>query len=132
MFSVVLDTNVIFSALYSQHNTPPVKILDMVFSKMLIAYISKPVFDEYADVLNRKKFEKRIPKEKAAAALSYILSTAKYAIPPTSFFPHFPDETDRKFYDLAKAADAYLITGNIKHFPQDDKIITPADFLRMV
>jgi len=131
MLSVVLDTNVIFSALYSHHYTPPVKILDMVFSKMLSAYISKPVFDEYADVLTRKKFEKRIPKEKAAAALSYILSTARYIIPTTSFFPHFIDETDRKFYDLAKAADAYLITGNAKHFPQDSKIISPADFLKI-
>jgi predicted nucleic acid-binding protein len=28
------------------------------------------------------------------------------------------DESDRKFYDLHKAANAILITGNIKHFPK--------------
>jgi len=40
-----------------------------------------------------------------------------------------PDESDRKFYDLHKAAGAILITGNIKHFPKEDSIMKPADFL---
>jgi hypothetical protein len=33
------------------------------------------------------------------------------------------DESDRKFYDLHKAANAILITGNIKHFPKEDTIM---------
>ena len=48
--------------------------------------------------------------------------------PPTSVV-HFSDETDRIFYDTAKASGAILITGNIKHFPNDPFIMTPADFL---
>jgi len=44
---------------------------------------------------------------------------------------NFPmtDESDRKFYDLHKAANAILITGNIKHFPKESTIIKPADFI---
>lgn len=32
----------------------------------------------------------------------------------------------------AKAAEAFLITGNIKHYPQDEKVITPAEFLEKI
>jgi hypothetical protein len=41
-----------------------------------------------------------------------------------------PDETDRKFYDTAKAAGAMLITGNTKHYPDEPFILTPAAFIR--
>jgi predicted nucleic acid-binding protein len=40
------------------------------------------------------------------------------------------DEDDRKFYDVAKAALAFLITGNIRHFLPEPFIVTPVDFLR--
>jgi len=39
------------------------------------------------------------------------------------------DETDRVFYDTAKASGAILITGNIRHYPAMPFIMTPADFL---
>ena len=40
-----------------------------------------------------------------------------------------PDETDRKFYDTAKASEAVLITGKLKHYPADPLIMLPAAFL---
>jgi predicted nucleic acid-binding protein len=40
------------------------------------------------------------------------------------------DEDDRIFYDTAKASNAFLITGNIRHFPQESFILTPANFLK--
>jgi hypothetical protein len=43
-----------------------------------------------------------------------------------------PDEDDRPFYEVAKAANAYLITGNLKHFPQEPFILSPADFLALI
>jgi predicted nucleic acid-binding protein len=42
------------------------------------------------------------------------------------------DEDDRKFYDLYKAAKAILITGNLKHFPKEDLIMTPAAFMEYI
>ncbi|MDR3270840.1 MAG: hypothetical protein LBT32_04945 [Peptococcaceae bacterium] len=42
------------------------------------------------------------------------------------------DEDDRVFYDAAKSVGAYLITGNIKHFPQGPFILTPLAFLEVV
>jgi hypothetical protein len=43
-------------------------------------------------------------------------------------FP-MPDETDRTFYDVAKAAGAILATGNTKHYPKESFIVGPAQFL---
>ena len=40
------------------------------------------------------------------------------------------DEDDRIFYDIAKASHAILLTGNIKHFPLEPFIVSPADFLK--
>ena len=44
----------------------------------------------------------------------------------------FNDESDRKFYDTAKTADSYLVTGNIKHFPNDPIVITPAKCIELL
>jgi hypothetical protein len=42
-----------------------------------------------------------------------------------------PDEDDRVFYDSAKLAGAYLITGNAKHYPAQPFVVTPAEFFRL-
>jgi predicted nucleic acid-binding protein len=42
------------------------------------------------------------------------------------------NEDDRIFYDAAVEANAYLITGNIKHFPKESFIITPSQFLAII
>jgi len=51
--------------------------------------------------------------------------------PDASDFPMI-DESDRKFYDLHKAANAILITGNAKHFPKEDLIMSPVAFIERV
>jgi predicted nucleic acid-binding protein len=48
--------------------------------------------------------------------------------PPVSTMP-MTDETDRIFYDTARASGATLITGNIKHYPAEPFIMTPSHFL---
>lgn len=47
----------------------------------------------------------------------------------------FADEDDKKLYEVANTAGAYLVTGNLKHFPaeaRDHMLRTPAELLRMV
>lgn len=41
----------------------------------------------------------------------------------------FSDEADKKFYEVAKFCGAKLITGNIKHFPKDNAVLTVSEFL---
>jgi putative PIN family toxin of toxin-antitoxin system len=103
----------------------------MALRNKLPVYISSEILKEYDEVLHRKKYERKILKSEADELIRIIDAIAIHRNPKTSTIPLFADETDRKFYDLAKSANAYLVTGNIKHFPQEPKILTPADFLKI-
>lgn len=47
-----------------------------------------------------------------------------------------PDPKDRVFYEVVmekrKGDDAYLVTGNIKHFPTRPFIVTPRQMLNII
>ncbi len=47
-----------------------------------------------------------------------------------------PDPKDRIFYEVVmevrKSEDAYLVTGNIKHFPQKTFVVTPRQMLDII
>ena len=47
-----------------------------------------------------------------------------------------PDPKDRIFYEVVmeerKAEDAYLVTGNIRHFPLEPYIVTPRQMLDII
>ena len=46
---------------------------------------------------------------------------------------HFPDSKDVVFYEVALSKDdAYLVTGNKKHFPQTPIVVTPAEMLEIL
>ena len=128
MIGVVLDTNVLVSAFWSLRGNS-YKILDMFNEDEIELYYSSPIMEEYQEVLNRAKFN--FPLEEISEFLKKIKNKGILADTETSVFP-MPDETDRKFYDLAKTAGAILITGNIKHYPAEKFIMTPADFIKVI
>ena len=42
----------------------------------------------------------------------------------------FPDPDDVVFYEVALSKeDAFLVTGNQKHFPKTTQVVSPAEFL---
>ena len=51
-------------------------------------------------------------------------------------FRYLPDPKDRVFYEVVmeerKNEDAYLVTGNIKHFPIRPYIVTPREMLDII
>ncbi len=53
---VVIDTNILVSALWSK-NGLPAKILSMVVSGVLVPCFDDRILCEYKDVLNRPKFK---------------------------------------------------------------------------
>ena len=128
MQSLVLDTNIIVSALWNPKGIPA-EILRRCLLLELDLIVSQKIIVEYGSVLQRDKFRRKFTIEEANNLLLLIEKSAIHRNPKESTLPPFSDETDRKFYDLAKAANAYLITGNIKHYPKDNKIISPAEFL---
>jgi putative PIN family toxin of toxin-antitoxin system len=125
---VVLDTNVLVSALISSAGNPAM-ILDMVKECVLEPVYCARIIKEYREVLGRARFGFH------AGFVSGMLDLFDlYGVvvePDKSAFP-MSDESDRIFYDTAVAASANLITGNIKHFPPEPFIFSPAGYINSV
>lgn len=85
--------------------------------------------DEYIGVISRPHLN--ISSEKQQYLLDGIRMIGGVYTPTVSNIP-LPDETDRIFYDLAKEVGAILITGNMKHYPDEDFIMTPSEFLKFI
>ena len=124
---VVLDTNVIVSASLSR-NGNPAKIYRMFLAGLLTLIYCDEILAEYEDVLYRPHL--RIPHHDADIVIAAICQHGENVLVVPSINP-MPDEDDRVFYDAAKVANAYLITGNTKHYPNESFIFTPSAFLEL-
>jgi len=125
---VVVDTNILVSAALSP-NGNPAKIIALISSgEEIQVYYSREILAEYKDVLSRQKLN--IAAETQTRIMNAIISTGTLITPTSSEIP-LPDESDRVFYDTAKESGAVLITGNTKHFPEEDFIVTPSQFLEL-
>ena len=125
---VIIDTNVIVSALLSsREDTATVRILRLLLDGRIIPIITNEIFSEYGEVLRRKKF--RFPEESISVLLDE--TRKKSAIINHSISDiELPDENDRPFLDALLAEDeSILVTGNLKHFLQHERIITARDFI---
>jgi putative PIN family toxin of toxin-antitoxin system len=125
VLKVVLDTNVLVSALWTQAGNCSA-ILSQVLQDELIPCFDHNILNEYRVVLSRPRLV--FSSAQTDELLREIASRGLAVTVSPSTFP-LPDEADRKFYDTAKACDAILITGNIRHFPKDPLVMTPAQFL---
>jgi putative PIN family toxin of toxin-antitoxin system len=126
----VIDTNVLVSALLSSHNdAATVLVVGKVFSGEVIPLFSDEIIKEYNEVLRRKKFHF------SEEIVSIFLQTIeKYGerIEPTATGELLPDIKDLPFYEVViekQEDNAYLVTGNMKHFPVKPFIVTAKEFL---
>ena len=125
MQKVVIDTNVVVSAVISPTGNPA-KIITQLFSGALLLHYCAEILGEYALVLSRSKL--KIPPKIQSDILDAIRESGIMIVPSKSDIS-MTDESDRIFYDTAKATSSFLITGNMKHYPSEDFIVTPAAFL---
>ena len=129
---VVIDTNVLVSALISRHDdAATVQVVDKIFTEDVIPLYSPEFIDEYANVLRRKKF--KFTHEAIEILLSAIEQNG-ILVEPNASGEILPDMKDLPFYEVVlekKDDDAYLITGNIKHFPKKPFIVTANQFLEI-
>ncbi len=128
MINVVFDTNVLVSHLINGNGTPA-KAVCLFFDGKIDVYYSSNIYEEYEEVLNREHFH--FDKTKISKILNDLTAYGKLINPVASSFP-MPDETDRIFYDTAKQSDSFLVTGNLKHYPKETFILTPAEFLEKI
>lgn len=136
MQKIILDTNVIVSALISSNI--PRKILDeFVLSKKVLVCLSQEVFEEYIEVLNRDKLAKyRDFKAQAEIVLNRLREISRMYTPQKEIRV-LTDTSDNKFLELAAISTAdFLITGNTSDFTlnefENTRIVTPREFLDCV
>ena len=132
MTCVILDTNVLVSALWrNMQQGKPALLLDLCLEKHYVAVYTQAIFDEYAAVLARPKFG--FAQSDVSLLLGFFEFQALNADPLFESLsrPQCPDPDDQKFYDAASCCDALLVTGNKKHYPEDNRVITPAEFFEL-
>jgi len=133
MDKLVLDTNVIVSALIGKGN--PRRILELVFEKKAALYLSPSTMNEYVNVLRREKFSRYRDFYHEAHNVLSILKRISVSIQPAIRLNVCPDADDNKFLELAVEVNAnYLITGNKKHFPSQQylsvQIVSPLEYVK--
>ena len=131
MIYAVIDTNVLVSALIT-HNSEAAtaKVVSLMVEGDFIPLYDGKIIEEYQEVLHRTKFN--LLPGVADSLISFILEHGIESS-RTAFMESMPDEDDRVFYEVALShEESFLVTGNLKHYPQTPKIITPADFVGVV
>jgi len=112
---LVLDTNVLVSAVLSPFGSPG-RIWDLVLARDIQLAYDDRILVEYERVLKRAKFG--FEKKQVEAMLAVFLFQQSVSSKPWPFQP-FPDPDDAPFLEVAHAASAILVTGNIRHFPEE-------------
>ena len=130
---VVVDTNVLVSALITRNeNSPTVRILKLISENKIIPVYSADIVKEYGEVLRRPKF--KLPEEIIVKLLNDIVSNGYEVKDIVEVTEKLPDPKDVVFYAVTLSAEdknTFLVTGNGKHFPVKPFIVTPAELVKM-
>lgn len=131
---IVLDTNVLVSALINPHG-PPATVVSSLMSARLTLVFDERILSEYRTVLARPRFA--FDAEAVRIVLD-ALETGGEAICPAPSSVQLPDPDDLPFVEVADAGlVAALITGNERDFEPVSgtvrtRIYTPAAFVRKI
>jgi putative PIN family toxin of toxin-antitoxin system len=132
MIRVVLDTNIIVSALL-QPLGPPAQAFLLAVEASVQLFISGSVYAEYEEVVRRPRL--RLDENTIATALRVIREKSLW-VRPTEAIQACADPDDDIFLECAQAARAdFIVTGNIKDFPtswRDIRIISARRFLEVL
>ncbi|MBQ9719370.1 MAG: putative toxin-antitoxin system toxin component, PIN family [Oscillospiraceae bacterium] len=131
-YFVAIDTNVLVSALLNDRSTPG-NLLRKVAEETIIPLYNDEILEEYEDVLHRAKFS--FSAEKTDAIIRNIQQLG-IKIDADRMDFELSDPDDVVFYAVVmekrKESDAYLVTGNSKHFPKEPFIVTPREMLDII
>lgn len=134
MYYAVVDTNIlVFAALAKDHlQSVPYAVFLGASKYLFTSIVDENIIEEYYDVMSRSKFRWSV-----SYGRRFVDEILKYAInePVVSTDFVLPDTDDRIFYDVAFAhrdKNAYIVTGNIKHFPDIPFVISARDFLNLI
>ncbi len=107
----------------------------MALTGCIVPVVNEEIVTEYREVLKRPKFlftdgvicDVMENIERRAAYIDMVMSAVHEEV---------PDPKEQVFYEIVieerKTEDAYLVTGNLKHFPKKTFIVTPRGMLDMI
>lgn len=126
----VIDTNVLVSALLSKKSdTATVKVIKAVTDGYITPLLHDDIISEYEEVLYREKFH--LISSTIQNLLQSFKNFGKW-ISPKHTGETFIDPDDLIFYEVTMAKrddNSFLVTGNLRHYPTADFIVTPAQML---
>lgn len=129
----VIDTNVLIAALLSKRiDTATVRVLDAVLDGKITPLYHEDILAEYDEVLHRSKFHF---KEETIQLIINAIKQYGVEVYPQPTGEILIDMDDLIFYEVAmekREDDAYLVTGNQKHYPIRDYIVTPAEMMEII
>jgi putative PIN family toxin of toxin-antitoxin system len=109
-----LDTNILISSMISRTGNEA-RVVRLVRDRLIIPAVSPPIFAEYQSVLMRSKFRLHPRDVEELLFPFYAFGTHVEPKQRLSISSH---EADNRLLEGAEAANAaYLITGNLRHFP---------------
>ena len=131
-YYAVIDTNVLVSSMLKSDSIPG-QIIDMILIGRIVPLLNEEIISEYEDVLTRNKFGF---EDGQAEALIENIRTKAIFLPREHTDEAFLDEDDIVFFEIALSGrstmDAYLVTGNKKHYPIKKFVVTPRQMLEII
>lgn len=128
-YYVVLDTNVVVSALFNYSSIPGI-ILQEALAGRVIPLLHEDILAEYADVLHRPKF--KFDHRDIEIVIAGLIKRGIF-LDAAAIENCVADPDDAIFYEVVMEAkettNAYLVTGNLKHFPVRPYVVTPREML---
>lgn len=128
----VIDTNVVVSSFLKKGSIPN-EVVELALNGQIVPVLSDEILIEYREVLSRNEFE--LTEEMVTSFIDDISQRAIF-LDRTPTNEHFIDLDDAVFYEVVMTVrekdNAYLITGNLKHYPRKPFVVTPREMLEII
>lgn len=131
-YYAVIDTNVLVSALLKS-GSAPWQVAEQALVGDIIPVLNDGIISEYEEVLKRPKFD--FNTEAVDALIDDLKKRAVYSDTgePDGIVS---DPEDIIFYavlmEKRKEEEAYLVTGNMRHYPARTFVVTPREMLEIM
>ena len=125
MIFAILDTNVVVSYFLSREDSPPVLVMNGILEGKIVPVYNGYLINEYRKVLSRGEFGLN---RSIVDSMLEIIQSSGFGMESFEPMITLPDKKDVPIFELALLArdmNTILITGNTKHFPNVDFVITP-------
>ena len=131
-YYAVIDTNVLVSSMLKQ-NSIPGTIIQLIRNNLIVPLANEEIINEYIEVLTRNKFDF---DPKAIDDYIGLIKTKGIFLEREQTIEDFVDKDDIVFFEIVMSArstmDAYLVTGNMKHYPIRSYIVTPKEMIDII